>query len=150
MAPADPVVSVVLPVYNGARTVGRAIDSILGQGLADLEVLVVNDGSTDSTADVLAARGDPRMRILTQENLGLVAALNRGIAAARGRYVARMDADDEALPQRLERQVAFLRSSAAPPGSCILTARRGSGGGRRTPRASGATSSGSVPSSTAR
>lgn len=107
--PSDPLVSVIMPAYNAAAFVGTAVNSILGQTLEDFEFLVVEDGSTDATGEILQAFRDPRLKILTNErNLGLVISLNRGLAAVRGRYVARMDADDWSYPDRLALQVAYL------------------------------------------
>jgi glycosyltransferase involved in cell wall biosynthesis len=103
-----PRVSVVLPVRDGARYLREAVESVLGQSLADLELIVVDDGSTDETPSLLAGFDDRRLRVLRQDRLGLVPALNRGLEAAKAPYVARMDADDVSLPERLERQVAFL------------------------------------------
>jgi glycosyltransferase involved in cell wall biosynthesis len=99
-----------MPVRDGERFLGEALESVLGQTLTDLELIVVDDGSTDSTPARLAevARRDARVRVLTQAAGGLTAALNAGCALARGPLIARMDADDVALPDRLERQVAFL------------------------------------------
>jgi glycosyltransferase involved in cell wall biosynthesis len=108
-----PVVSVVLPVYNGARCVEVAARSILTQTFRNLELVAVNDGSTDGTAEILErlAREDRRVRIIHQENQGIAGALNRGLAAARGSLVARMDADDASLPQRIFRQVQYLEAN---------------------------------------
>ena len=103
-----PRVSVLLPVRDGARFLREALDSVLAQTLADFELLVVDDGSTDETPEILASVGDERLCVLRQEPAGLVAALERGIGEARAPYLARMDADDVSLPCRLERQVAFL------------------------------------------
>jgi glycosyltransferase involved in cell wall biosynthesis len=101
-----PAVSVVLPVFNGAGTVAASIDSILGQTFGDLELLVVDDGSTDGTADIVASYADRRVRYVANgANVGIARALNRGIELARAPWIARMDADDVALPRRLERQV---------------------------------------------
>jgi glycosyltransferase involved in cell wall biosynthesis len=105
---ADAIVSVVLPVRDGAAYLGAAVESVLFQTLRELELIVVDDGSTDETAAIVAGYADDRIRVLRQEPLGLVAALNRGLTASSGRYLARMDADDVSLPERLERQVAFL------------------------------------------
>jgi glycosyltransferase involved in cell wall biosynthesis len=103
-----PRVSVVLPVRDGARFLRPALYSVLAQTLDDFELLVVDDGSTDETPEILAAVGDERLRVLRQEPAGLVAALRRGLAEARAPYLARMDADDVSLPRRLERQLAAL------------------------------------------
>ena len=105
-----PAVSVALSVYNGARFLAQAIDSVLAQDMADFEFLIVDDGSTDATPAILrdyAAR-DSRIRPIIRENRGLVASLNQLIAEARAPLVARMDADDVCLPQRFTRQIAFL------------------------------------------
>ena len=107
-----PEISVVLPVYNGERYLGEALDSILGQTLHDFELIAVDDGSTDATAEILdaCARRDRRVRVLEQPHLGLIAALNRGLDASSGDYVARMDADDVSLEFRLERQLQFMKA----------------------------------------
>jgi glycosyltransferase involved in cell wall biosynthesis len=107
-----PAVSVLLPVWNAATTVARAVESIRSQTFGDWELLAVDDGSTDATPRMLAelARDEPRLRVLTRAHGGLVPALNAGLAAARGELVARMDADDESLPERLAAQVALLRA----------------------------------------
>jgi glycosyltransferase involved in cell wall biosynthesis len=103
-----PKVSVVIPVYNGARTLARAVDSILGQSLRDIELIVVDDGSTDATPDILAAIPDSRLRVIRQANGGRSLARNAALRAARAEYVAMLDADDVAYPERLARQAAFL------------------------------------------
>ena len=107
---APPRVSVVLPVHNEEQHLEQAIESILRQSQADFELIAVDDGSTDGSADMLArlARGDLRIRLLRQPRGGIVAALNRGLAEARGAYIARMDADDIAHPERLRLQADFL------------------------------------------
>jgi glycosyltransferase involved in cell wall biosynthesis len=107
---ASPSVSVVMPVRDGERFLGEAVESVLGQTLADLELIVVDDGSTDGTPALLAglARRDDRVRVLTQAAGGLTAALNAGCALARAPLIARMDADDVASPDRLERQASRL------------------------------------------
>jgi glycosyltransferase involved in cell wall biosynthesis len=108
-----PIVSVVMSVYNGADFLDRTLDSILGQTGVDLEFVVVNDGSTDGTAEVLDHRSakDPRLVVLHQVNTGLTIALQRGCEKARGRYIARQDAGgDISLPGRLQRQLELLDS----------------------------------------
>ena len=102
------LVSVVMSVYNGQRHVAEAVESILGQTFTDFEFIVINDGSTDGTGDVLDGYDDPRLHLVTQANQGLTRSLNRAIQLSRGRYIARMDADDVSLPTRLEKQVAWL------------------------------------------
>jgi glycosyltransferase involved in cell wall biosynthesis len=101
-------VSVVLPVRDGERFVREAVESVLAQTYADLELIVVDDGSTDATPEILLGFRDERLRVLQQDPAGLVAALRRGFAEARAPLVARMDADDVSEPTRLERQVELL------------------------------------------
>ena len=110
---APPAVSVALSVYNGARFLAEAIDSVLAQHFGDFEFLILDDGSTDATPDMIraAAARDPRIRPIIRENRGLVASLNQLLAEARAPLVARMDADDICLPHRFARQVAFLREN---------------------------------------
>jgi glycosyltransferase involved in cell wall biosynthesis len=103
-----PRVSVVLSVHNGAADLPKAVDTILAQTFSDFELIAINNGSTDGTAAVLDGLRDPRMRVIHQDDMGLAAALNRGIALARGQYIGRQDHDDWAKPTRLEKQVAFL------------------------------------------
>ena len=107
---ADPLVSVAMSVYNAAATVELAFRSILRQTFDKWELIVVDDGSTDSTPDILARVRDSRIRIVQEPrgNLGLAPRLNQCVQFARGPYVARMDADDIAYPRRLEQQVRFL------------------------------------------
>ena len=109
-AEAQPVVTVLMSVYNGGRFLRDAVNSILRQSFVELEFIVVDDGSVDGSSDVLTsiASTDRRVRILSQPNRGLVAALNLGLKLARGAYVARMDADDVAIDTRLERQLHFM------------------------------------------
>ena len=106
-----PRITVVLPVYNGERYVGEAIQSVLGQTFSDFELLVIDDGSTDGTQKTLNGFADERLRILTfPENKGLVFALNAGLREAHSEFIARMDADDICMPQRFDRQVRFLEA----------------------------------------
>lgn len=106
--PGAPDVTVVMAVKNGARFLERSIRSILCQTLRNFELIVVDDGSDDRTAEILDRFGDARMRIVTQPNRGLAGALNRGVSLSRATLVARMDADDLAGPERLEKQLDFL------------------------------------------
>jgi glycosyltransferase involved in cell wall biosynthesis len=101
-------VTVCLAVHDGMPYLPAAIDSILGQRAAPLRLVVIDDGSVDGTPAYLAALRDPRIDVITQPHAGLSAALNRGIAAAATEYLARMDADDVALPDRLAEQLAFM------------------------------------------
>ena len=111
MTPESPLVSVLLPAYNAEKYIDAAVDSILAQSLPDLELLVIDDASRDSTVSRISERRDARIRLLrsTSGNTGVAAALNRGLEAARGRYLARMDADDVAHTDRLRRQLDVLR-----------------------------------------
>lgn len=104
----SPRVSVILPLYNGADQVGEAIQSILSQTFVDFELIVINDGSKDDSSAVVRSFSDPRLRLIEQENRGLAATLNLGIEMARGEFIARQDHDDLSMPDRLEKQVAFL------------------------------------------
>jgi hypothetical protein len=109
-----PEVSVVMSVYNGERYLRESIESLLSQTFSDFEFIIVDDGSTDSTAAILGEYRDPRIVLLrNEENIGLTKSLNRGLARVRGTFVARQDADDVSLPNRLERQVLFLREHPA-------------------------------------
>ena len=102
----------LLAVHDGERYLGAAVASALGQTSNDLELLVVDDASTDRTSEILADFAEARLRVIrNDERLGLAGSLNRGLDEARGAYIARLDADDVALPRRLERQLARLRSS---------------------------------------
>ncbi len=103
-----PRVSVIMPVYNGEQFLREAVDSILGQTFTDFEFIIIDDGSTDGTRAILESYSDPRIVLVHQENQGLVRSLNRGLRMARGEYIARQDADDVSLPERLEKQVAYL------------------------------------------
>ena len=105
--PHDPLVSVVIPTYNCARYIGETVESVLAQDFADREIIVVDDGSTDDTAQVLGTFG-PDVRCIVRENSGAAGARNVGIRAARGKYIAFLDADDVWLPGKLGLQVDFL------------------------------------------
>lgn len=107
-----PSVSVVLPVYNRAHLVGRALESVLGQSHRDLEVIVVDDGSDDDLASSLGRFKDARLRLVSfLSNRGAAAARNAGIAKAQGQYIAFVDSDDWWLPRKLDRQLSFMRCS---------------------------------------
>lgn len=105
--------SVIMPVYNGEKYLSDAVDSVLSQTYNDYEFIIIDDASTDKTAEILSnyAASDSRIRILTNEkNSGVAASLNRGLDEAKGDYIARMDADDISLPERFEEQLMYMRS----------------------------------------
>ena len=112
-----PLLSVVMPVYNCRPYLADAIASVCGQTFADFELVIVDDGSTDGSAEILdaAAAQDARVRIIRRPNTGLVGALNDGLAAVRGTFVARMDGDDLCQPERFAVQLRFLEENA----SCV-------------------------------
>lgn len=104
-----PAVSILLPVYNAEKYLKAAMDSLLSQAFTDFELIIVNDGSTDGSEEIALSYSDKRIVYLKNEsNKGLIYTLNRGIESAKGRYVARMDADDICLPTRLQKQVEWL------------------------------------------
>jgi glycosyltransferase involved in cell wall biosynthesis len=109
----EPRVTVLIPVWNNAATLRRAIDSILAQTMADLELIVLDDGSTDETPSVVRSIQDPRLRYLALPHRGISASLNRGLDEARAPLVAVQDADDWSLPTRLERQLAAFDAEPA-------------------------------------
>lgn len=106
----NPIVSVLMPVYNAEKYVAEAVESILGQTFGDFEFLIIDDGSLDGSLAILKryAEKDQRIRLVSRPNTGYVVALNEMLRLARGKYIARMDADDVALPERFSRQVEFL------------------------------------------
>ncbi|MDO5369600.1 glycosyltransferase family 2 protein [Paracoccus sp. (in: a-proteobacteria)] len=109
-----PRFSIVIPAYNRADTIGRAIESCLAQTCPDFEVIVVDDGSRDNTAAAVEAMGDPRIRCIRQPNAGASAARNTGAGAAAGEFLAFLDSDDEFLPHKLQRLEAAIRAADAP------------------------------------
>jgi cellulose synthase/poly-beta-1,6-N-acetylglucosamine synthase-like glycosyltransferase len=106
-----PTISVLMPVYNAEKYLAAAVESVLKQTFADFEFLIIDDGSSDRSLQILQsyAAKETRIRLTSRPNTGYVVALNEMLAKARGEFVARMDADDIALPERFARQVAFLR-----------------------------------------
>ena len=108
-----PRVSVIVPLFNKAGYVGRALASISSQTFADFEVIVVDDGSTDGGAEIVARHRDPRVRLVSQQNSGPGAARNRGIEQSRGLLLAFLDADDEWLPHYLQAGIAGMESGGA-------------------------------------
>lgn len=106
---AAPLLSVLIPAYNAQPYIGQALQSVLSQSFADFEIVVVDDASTDATAEIASSVGDSRLRLFRNpKNLGVVGARNRGLAECRGQFIANLDADDYCLPHRFERQVRFL------------------------------------------
>src|SRR5215211_6980478 len=108
-----PVVSVVIPAYNARTTLAATLDSARSQSFRDLEIIVVDDGSTDETLSVAkaAAASDARIIVLTRPNGGVAASRNLGIHSARGEYIAPLDADDIWHPTKIEKQVRVLRNN---------------------------------------
>ena len=104
-------ISVIMPTYNAMPYLQAAVESILGQTFDRIELVIVNDGSTDQSGEYLRSLTDPRVRVINQDNRGAAAAYDAGLRAARYDWVAPMDADDVALPQRLEREAAFLEQN---------------------------------------
>lgn len=105
-----PLISVILPVYNGGPFLRQTLEALLAQTLGDFELIVINDGSSDDSEATILSFNDPRIQYLPQTNHGFIFSLNRGIAAARGKYIARIDADDVCLPERFEQQAAWLNN----------------------------------------
>src|SRR5262249_41051242 len=126
----NPLVSVVMAVRNGEQDLAESIQSILNQQFGDFEFIIIEDGSTDRTGERLGHYGqlDERIQVYTQEQRGHAASLNRGCGLARGKYLARMDADDVALPHRLARQGAFLQRN--PQGAVLRAGAPGPPGAR--------------------
>ncbi len=111
-----PALSVLMPCYNAGPYVEEAIQSVLDQGFADFEFLIIHDGSTDDSLKRIQGFEDPRIRVIDQENRGLIDSLNLGLRLCRAEWVARMDADDVCLPHRLETQMSYLKANP----DCIL------------------------------
>ncbi len=113
--PDQPLVSVVMPNYNACATLSEALESMLCQTWRNLDIVVVDDGSTDGSLGMAmaCAKEDGRVRVEAQAHLGIVAALQRGCETARGSFIARMDADDIAHPERIARQMSFMRENPA-------------------------------------
>lgn len=105
-----PAISVIMPAYNAEPYILEAVNSILQQTLADFELIVINDGSTDNTGALVAALDDPRIRLVHNDgNRGLIYTRNLGVELAQGEFIAYLDSDDAAFPERLEKQMAYLR-----------------------------------------
>jgi glycosyltransferase involved in cell wall biosynthesis len=106
-----PKVSVIIPSYNHAHYIARSVESVLTQTLGDLELIVVDDGSTDNSRDVLHSLHDSRLRVLEQTNQGAHAAINRGLAEAKGEFLAILNSDDEYRPERLTKLIPVLAAN---------------------------------------
>jgi glycosyltransferase involved in cell wall biosynthesis len=113
MTRADPRVSVVMPIYNGAAFLAESIETVLAQTMPDFELILVDDGSTDETAEIIRryAAQDARIVPVAKPNSGIAETLNRGMEAARAPWIARLDSDDLMRPERLERQLAFVAAN---------------------------------------
>lgn len=108
----NPQISVIMPAYNAEKYVAEAINSILSQTFTDFEFIIINDASTDSTKNIIESFQDPRIKLINNEQNKCVAkSLNIGISAAKGKYIARMDADDISLPQRFQTQFNFMEQN---------------------------------------
>jgi len=112
-----PIVSVIIPTYNRAHLIGKAINSVLSQTYQDYEIIVVDDASTDNTKEVVKDFADLRINyIFHANNLGVSSARNTGIKASRGKYIALLDSDDEWLPEKLDKQVVILQNESSEVG----------------------------------
>lgn len=107
----NPKVSVIMSVYNGEKYLREAIDSILNQTFTDFEFIIINDGSKDKTKEISESYNDPRIRLFHQDNIGLTKSLNKALSFAKSEYIARQDADDISLPERLEKEVDILENN---------------------------------------
>jgi glycosyltransferase involved in cell wall biosynthesis len=103
-----PAISVIMAAFNEETGIERAIDSLLAQTFREFELIIVNDGSTDETVSVIKSYDDPRIHLLNKPNSGLADSLNFGLRHAHGEFIARLDADDQAAPDRLQRQFAYM------------------------------------------
>ncbi len=108
MSSNNPLVTVLMPAYNAEKYIAEAISSVLKQSFTDFELLIINDGSTDGTARLISSFNDPRIRLINQENKGVSAALNVGLANSRSAYIVRFDADDICHHDRLKIQYEFI------------------------------------------
>lgn len=107
----DPLVSILMPVYNAEKFLREAIESVLNQSYKNFELILINDGSTDNTQKIIDSYHDPRIKKFNQDNMGVSRSLNRGIDLAKGEYIRRHDADDISRPNMLETQVNFLKEN---------------------------------------
>jgi len=108
----NPKISVLMPVYNSEKYLKEAIESILNQTFSDFEFLIINDGSTDQSVNIIESYGDSRIRLIhNEQNQGLISTLNKGIDLSQGKYIERMDSDDISLPARLEKQFKLMEEN---------------------------------------
>ena len=117
-----PLLSVVIPVYNGEKYLNKAIDSILNQTFREFEFIIINDGSTDNSQRIIESYTDNRIIVINKPNTGLIDTLNMGISASTGEWIARMDADDISYPTRFAEQLKFIQDDIAVIGSqaCLI------------------------------
>jgi glycosyltransferase involved in cell wall biosynthesis len=115
-----PLVSVIMPVFNGGKFLEEAIQSILSQTFKDFEFIIINDGSTDNSLAIMKRYSsiDSRIKIIDRSNRGLIFSLNEGISVSRGQFIARMDADDISFPQRFEKQIEHMTKDASDVCGC--------------------------------
>ncbi len=106
-----PQISVIIPVYNGENTIRETIESVLNQTFSDFELIVINDGSQDSTLDILSSIQDPRLQVFSYPNVGVSVSRNRGLSHAGGEFIAFLDADDLWTPDKLEAQLKTLQQN---------------------------------------
>ena len=106
------MISIIIPVYNAEKTIESTINSVLNQTFIDFELIVINDGSTDSTLEIVHKITDPRLKIFSYANANQAASRNRGIAKATGEYIAFLDADDLWTPDKLESQINLLKNNS--------------------------------------
>lgn len=118
MTSEHPLVTVVIPAYNRAHSIGAAVQSAISQDYPNLEVIVIDDGSTDGTSEVVAAIANPAVRCIRQANSGANVARNRGISEAQGEYIALLDSDDTFLPGHISRSIRHLEKD---PGSAVFS-----------------------------
>ncbi len=107
----EPFISVVMPVFNGGKYLQLAIESVLNQTYTNFELVIVNDGSTDNSKEIIEGVNDNRIVLINQNNKGVSIALNNGIRKAKGEYIARMDSDDICFPERLKKQIEFFEKN---------------------------------------
>ncbi|SVC41049.1 uncharacterized protein METZ01_LOCUS293903, partial [marine metagenome] len=108
-----PLITVLMPVYNGAKYLNEAIDSILNQTFQNFEFIIIDDGSTDDSVKIIKSYDDNRIRLVeNRNNLGQSETLNKGLSLTRGKYIARMDQDDISMPERLKKQFEFMENNS--------------------------------------